>query len=393
MKVVLVCNTDGALANFRAPLIRALVAAGHEVVTISGSGGYIDTLRAMGARPIVVEFSRHSAAPLRNLGLLRDLLRLLRQERPDVVHCFTHKAVIFGSLAARLAGGSKIVATVTGLGTLFVRGDAKTRLLKTLLVWQYRLLLRPDQPVLFQNPDDLQEMVSLRAVRRKQAVLTYGSGIDLAEYALPDARSVAEARQQLAQETGQDMSNRIIALFPARGVPEKGFKEFYAAARTLSERFPGRFAFVHIGLIDTEASGALSAEEVRANALAQGVHYLGYKINARDYMTAADVVVLPSYYREGVPRSLIEALALGKCLVTTDMPGCRETLIDGWNGFLCGTRDAASVVSALERIDADFRETARPRSRQLCEDRFDVRRLNALTFGLYGLPAPEAAQG
>ncbi|WP_249306582.1 glycosyltransferase family 4 protein [Rhodobacter capsulatus] len=385
--MVLVCNTDGALANFRAPLIRALVAAGHDVVTISGSGGYIETLRAMGARPIVVEFSRHSASPLRNFGLFCDLLRIVRQERPDVVHSFTHKAVIFGSLAAGLARVPKIVATVTGLGTVFIRSDVKHRVLRQLLVWQYRFLLPSRVAVLFQNPDDKQDLETLGAIAPGRGIVTAGSGIDLNEFPLPDATAIETARARLAAEIGMDLGGRIVALFPARGVPEKGFSEFYAAAQSLTRDFADRFAFVHMGLIDTAASGALSAAEVAQYAGVHGVHFIGHKTDPGAYMQAADVVVLPSY-REGVPRSLIEALAFGKCVVTTDVPGCRETVKDGWNGYLCAVRSASSLAAALARIDTDFLALAAPRSRQFCEEKFDVRKLNALTFGLYGLPPP-----
>jgi len=222
-KVVLFCNSDGALANFRAPLIRALVKEGHDVVTISPRSEYFEVLEEMGARPIEIELSRHSTSVFRNLKLLRDLLRTLRQERPDVVHSFTHKSVIFGSFAARLSGVKKIVASVTGLGTLFVRSDARTRLLQRALVWQYRLFVPRSTPVLFQNPDDRAEMEALGAVQPSQSFQTNGSGIDLDEFVLPDADTVARARQMLAADTGSDLDGRIVVLFCARGVPEKGF--------------------------------------------------------------------------------------------------------------------------------------------------------------------------
>ena len=391
-KVVLVCNSDGALAVFRAPLIRALVTAGHEVVTISPRSVYFEALEEMGARPIEIEFSRHSVSVFRNIGLLRDLVRAMRRERPGVVHSFTHKAVIFGSFAARLSGVKKIVATVTGLGTLFIRTDARTRWLRRALVWQYRIFLPEGTPVLFQNPDDKAEMEALGAVQPSQSILTNGSGIDLDEFDFPDSDTVARARQMLRFEIGMEIDGRIVALFPARGVPEKGFEEFYGAARDLGSRYPGRYVFCHMGLIDTEVSGALGADSVSDFAEAHGVHYLGFKTNPRTLMSAADVVVLPSY-REGAPRSLIEGLALGKSIVTTDTPGCRETVINGENGFLCHVHDRDGLADAIARIDGDFLAKAGLRSRQLCEEKFDVHELNALTFGLYGVsPVAEPSQ-
>ena len=386
-KVILVCNSDGALAVFRGPLICALINAGHQVVTISPRSTYFNELEQMGARAIEIEFSRHSASLFRNLRLLFELIRTIRRERPDVVHSFTHKAIIFGSLAARLAGVEKIVATVTGLGTLFIRSDVRNRLLRKALVWQYRLLLPRRTTVLFQNPDDKRELEALGAVVPDQSVQTNGSGIDLEDFPLPDDATVAASKQMLAVETGIDPTGRIVALFPARGIPEKGFEEFYGAARDLVARHPDRYIFCHMGLIDTAASGAFGADQVSEFAQEHGVHYLGFKSNPQDYTTAADIIVLPSY-REGVPRSLIEGLALGKSIVAADTPGCRETVVDGWNGFRCEVRNTVSLADALAKVDADFLAKAGPRSRQLCEDKFDVRKLNALTFDLYGIPRP-----
>ncbi len=386
MKVLLVCNSDGALYVFRNPLIQALIKAGHEVVGICPNGEYIERLRAMGVRIHLVEFARHSVSPLQNLRLLHRLWRVTRDEAPDVVHGFTHKSVIYGALAARLAGVPRIVMTVTGLGTLFIRDDARARLLRRALVAQYRIALSRRVIVLFQNPDDRHEMISLGAVKREQTLLTNGSGIDLSEFDLPDADRSARMRAMLAREIGIDVTDRMIVLFPARGVREKGFLEFYEAARRIGEAAPGRYCFVHLGMIDSATSGHFSAENVAGFAREHGVHYLGFKDNIRDYMIASHIVALPSY-REGVPRSLIEALALGKTLVATDVPGCRETVIDGENGFLCAPRSAESLVESLMRIDPPMIEGARLLSRRYCEEKFAVAHLNALTFSLYGLEA------
>ncbi|KPF90227.1 glycosyl transferase family 1 [Novosphingobium sp. AAP83] len=385
MKIVLMCNSGGALYVFRNPLIRALLKAGHEVVGVCPDSEYTGRLLGMGVRIHLVEFSRHSVSPLHIVGLLYRLWRIVCDEKPDVVHGFTHKAVIYGALAARLASVPRIVMTVTGLGTLFSRDDARARLLRSALLAQYRIALSRHVNVLFQNPDDMHELVSLGAVRQKNARLTNGSGIDLSQFQLPGADIKAQMRAMLAHEIGTDLTNRMVVLFPARGVPEKGFLEFYDAARLVGDAAPGRYCFVHLGLIDSGTSRHFSAGDVATFARDQGVHYLGFKDNISDYMIASDIVALPSYYREGVPRSLIEALALGKTLITTDAPGCRETVIDGINGFLCTPRSARSLARAVMRVDSAMIEKARLRSRRYCEEKFDVKQLNSLTFSLYGL--------
>lgn len=383
MKVVLVCNSDGALYVFRGPLIRALVEMGHDVVSICPDGDYTERLRAMGVRTHLVEFARHSVSPFQNIVLLYQIWRIIREEAPEVVHGFTHKAVIYGALAARFARVPRIVMTVTGLGTLFIRNDGLTRMLRCALVMQYRVALSSRVRVLFQNPDDMDEFISLNAVRRQQAQLTNGSGIDLTEFELPMADLVAQMRAMISREIGNDLTDRMIVLFPARGVREKGFLEYYEAARQVSEATPGRYCFIHLGLIDSDTSGYFSAGDVATFARKHSVHYLGFKDNIRDYMIASDIIALPSY-REGVPRSLIEALALGKTLVATDVPGCRETVMDGSNGFLCQPRSAEDFANAVMRIDRAMMERARLRSRRYCEEKFDVAHLNALTFSIYG---------
>lgn len=386
-KVILICNSDGALAVFRGPLIKALIASGNVVITISPRSEYFEALEDMGARPVELVLSRHSVSILSNILFLIQLFKIIRHECPDVVHSFTHKGVVFGSLAARLSGVKTIVATVTGLGTLFIRTDFFSRFLRKMLIWQYRFLLPKRAKILFQNPDDKYEMERLKAVRSRQSILTCGSGIDLGEFAVPTSKMIKKAREILAKEIGVNIEEKIVVLLSARCVPEKGFYEFYDAAASLEEQFPGRYVFCHIGLVDGAVKWLADVDQVRNFASLKKVHYIGFKPNPRQYLIASDVITLPSY-REGVPRSLIEGLALGKAIIATDTPGCRETVIAGRNGYLCPARDSDELANAIASIDDRFLTRSGAFSRQLCEEKFDVRKLNALTFSLYGLSLP-----
>lgn len=383
MKILMICNTDGALYVFRKPIINRLVESGHEVASISSESRYFRLLEASGVKPVPLDFARQSVSPFRNLRLFASLYSMVRQQKPDVVHSFTHKPAIYGTIAARFAGVSRIFVTITGLGSLFVHDDPKTLLMRWLLLAQYKFALRFATRVYFQNPDDREYFIAKKIVNRNKAVLTYGSGLDLDEYQLPTPEEIRQARTSLAGETGVDLSDRTVVLFPARGVPEKGFFEFYQAARTVNELEPGRYAFLHLGLVDPEAAGKISKEGIEQYARECGVMYLGFKDNIRDYMTASDIVVLPSSYREGTPRSLIEALALGKVIVTTDAPGCRETVIDGWNGYLCRKGDVQSLIAKIMAVDAELMNTAHARSRNYCELKYDARWLVDLTLGHY----------
>ncbi|CAN0582335.1 unnamed protein product, partial [Laminaria digitata] len=222
--------------------------------------------------------------PLRNVGLFFDLYREIRSSRPDIVHNFTHKPAILGALAARLAGIRKNFVTITGLGSLFVNDDWRSLALRQILLLQYRCVLPFVRKVFFQNPDDLEYFLSRRILAKDVAVPTLGSGIDLTEYPCPTAAEARDARSQLKQEIGAVADHSIVILFPARGVPEKGFTEFYAAAKYLSQHSPGKFIFLHAGLIDSDSLGHLSAQSVAEIAESCGVHYLGFKSNLRRYM-------------------------------------------------------------------------------------------------------------
>lgn len=378
----MICNTDGALYVFRKPIIDSAISGGHEVVGISGQSEYIERLSALGVRMHVRNFARHSVGILDNLRLFFALWRIIRAERPDVVHGFTHKPAVYGTLAARLAGVRQVFVTITGLGTLFIRSDLRSRVLRRLLLWQYRFSLKHAKCVFFQNPDDLEQFTKMGLVDADRTVLTNGSGLDLSGYPLPTDGEHHDARRALEDELGESLHAKRLVLLPARGVREKGFLEFYEAARFINALVPQGFVFIHLGLIDSASSGSLTADGVSELARKCGVRYLGFRDDIRDYMRASDIVVLPSY-REGTPRSLIEALALGKCIVTTDAPGCRETVLDGWNGWLCRVGSSNSLAACLVRVDDNFISAARSRSRALCEAKYDSRLLVALTLGKY----------
>ena len=383
MKICMICNTDGALYVFRKPIIQAAIARGHTVHAIADRSRYFEKLEALGVATQALDFGRHSVGLGSNLALLLSLRKALRRLAPDVVHSFTHKPAIFGTIAARLANVPVRLVTVTGLGTLFINHDLKSRILRFALKTQYRFALRFAHKVFFQNPDDLAYFVERGICDAAKAVLTNGSGVDLAEFALPTSEDVERARQSVEAEIGVRLEGRKLVIFPARGVREKGFHLYYDAARQIRQLMPDCYVFLHLGLVDSASGSGITGQNIAAFAAECGVHYLGFKDDIGRYMTAADIVTLPSY-REGTPRSMIEALALGKVVITTNAPGCQETVIDGWNGFLCQPGDGYSLVAALMKVDAALIVAARERSRVFCATKFDARRLVEITMRIYG---------
>jgi N,N'-diacetylbacillosaminyl-diphospho-undecaprenol alpha-1,3-N-acetylgalactosaminyltransferase len=382
MKVLMIVNTDGALYVFRKPILEKLVALGHEVASISGKSRYFGWLEALGVKPVALDFARHSVSPIKNLSLIIRLFKLIKQQRPDIVHNFTHKPAIYGTIAARIVGVPGIFVTVTGLGTLFLRGDIRARLMRPLLLWQYQFALHFTHTVFFQNPDDMLYFTSRKIVSTRKAVLTRGSGIDINEFGFPTLDEINFAKAELGRELADDLYSKKVVLFPARAIREKGFFEFYEAAKIIHKHASGKYLFIHIGLIDYASTSQISKTGIEEFALDCGVKYMGYKDNFQDYLRAADIVTLPSY-GEGTPRSMLEALALGKTIVTTDVNGCKETVVDGWNGYLCKVGDVQSLVKKILEVDAAMISEARSRSRQLCESKFNANWLVDLSLAKY----------
>ena len=382
MKVLMIANTDGALYNFRKPLIKRLISEGFEVHSISSSkspeGSYIKSLQDMGVITHVVEFD-NSVGILSNFDIFRGINRIINEISPDIVHSFTHKPAIFGTFSAKLNGVQKIFITVTGLGRLFSYDTIKFRMYRKILLNQYKLACSFSSKVFFQNPDDMDFFIKKRIINKDKAVLTPGSGIDLEEFSYSE-ENIKIAKEFLSQELGIDIKNRIVVLFPARALPEKGFFEFYKSAKFISQ-LTDKYVFIHLGSEYPDAG--LDEKNIRDLSLESKVFYLGFKKNIKDYMLASDVVVLPSYYREGIPRSLIEALALDKILITTNLPGCKETVIDGWNGFFVKEKDWRDLAGKILKINEKIVEEFANRSLLLARKYFDSKILVDLTLKEY----------
>jgi N,N'-diacetylbacillosaminyl-diphospho-undecaprenol alpha-1,3-N-acetylgalactosaminyltransferase len=381
LKILMICNTDGALYVFRKPLIKRLIHEKHLVSSITSDSKYIDKLTDLGVKSVVLEFARHSASVFANIRIIFRLKRLIASEMPDIVHSFTHKPAIYGTITAKLSGVKKIFVTITGLGMLFVYNDLRTKVLRLLLLFQYKIALKFTAKVFFQNADDMDYFLKRKIINKEKAILTNGSGIDLKEFDLPDEARRRKNRMMISDESGVDLHKKKIILFPARALKEKGFFEFYGAAKIINA-LSGRFLFIHLGLIDRYSKHKISWQNIHKFARDCGVHYLGFKENIIDYIIGSDAVVLPSY-REGMARSLIEALAFGKSIVTTDVPGCKETVVDGWNGYLCSPADKHSLAAKIMALDEDVLKKSRLRSRSVCETKFDAEKLIKITLEQY----------
>ena len=338
MRIVLFANTDWYLYNFRRSLAFALQQAGHDVLLLSPPGPYGERLLASGLRWQAVPMRRRSLNPLREAALLLHLIRLLRRERPALVHGFTIKCAVYGSLAARLAGVPARVSAVAGMGYVFTSTDVRARALRPLVRGALRVALAGESArLILQNPDDVAVFEQSGLVDRAHIRLIPGSGVDCSRF---------------APHTGEPaVRGELRVLLAARLLWDKGVGEFAAAARLL--RGEGRrMRFVLAGEPDPGNPAAVPADALRAWRDEGLIDWMGQVEDMPALYATVDVVVLPSY-REGLPRSLIEAAACALPLVTTDVPGCREVVSDGVDGLLVPPRDAAALAHAIARLQDD----------------------------------------
>lgn len=276
-----------------------------------------------------IEMDRQGISPARDLLLLWRYWRTLRRLRPDIFLGFTAKPNVYGSLAAQALGIS-VINNVAGLGTAFIRKGPLTRIVSAL----YRLAFRRSATVFFQNPEDRDLFVGEGMVRPEQARLLPGSGVDLERFQ--------------PGEPPSGPAGGFTFLLIGRLLWDKGVAEFVEAARRVRREAPDA-RFQLLGFLDVLNRTAVSRADVESWVREGVVDYLGETDDVRPFIAAADCVVLPSY-REGLPRTLLEAAAMARPLIATDVPGCRQVVEDGVNGFLCAARDAASLAAAMTRM-------------------------------------------
>ncbi len=338
--MVIAANTSWYLANFRAATFRLLIEQGWEVHAVAPDDKYRDTLESFGASFHEVNLERRGLGLLSAMNSMLSFFRLYRDLNPDVTHHFTIKVVILGGIAARLNHVSGIVSAISGLGIAF---DGASRIRGWMGSLGLRLGIRRGEPVVFQNPEDRSFLVKRGLVDEQDGVLIRGSGVDPEEFA-PDPD----------QEPGEGLT-----LFTAcRMLWPKGIRELLQAVQICRER--GHDIRVRLlGEPDPGNPDAIPREWLASQDELEHVHWIGFQDDVRPALRRADVVVAPTYYPEGLPRMLLEGAAMGKALIATDIPGCREIVIPGETGILVRVRDPEDLAAAIIRLSADSTLCAR----------------------------------
>lgn len=384
MTFLLLASFPDSLLHFRGPLLEALLAQGLSVHVAAPDlpVGCAMRLRLESRGITVHDIALHRTGmnPLADLTSLLGLWRLMRRIQPDYVLGYTIKPVIYGTLAATLAHVPHRFALITGLGYAFQgqdhgaesAGKDQRGLLRALVQGLYALALRGAQKVFFQNPDDEALFRALGMLRpAASSVVVNGSGVDIAEYAV-------SALPVVTAESGPHF------LLIARLLGDKGVREYADAARRIKARYP-QAVFRLVGWID-ENPDAIKPHELDA-WVAEGVlEYLGRLSDVRSAIADCSVYVLPSY-REGTPRTVLEAMAMGRAIITTDAPGCRETVVQGENGFLVPVKSVDALVAAMERLikEPELMVRMGRRSREIAVAKYDVKAVNAVMLREMGI--------
>jgi glycosyltransferase involved in cell wall biosynthesis len=365
-RIAIVASLALSLTNFRYQLIKAMVDEGHEVFAFAPEDDVEvrDILRGIGVKLLQIPMARTGLNPFADLSTLWSLWRHFLRLKPDLVLSYTMKPIIYGSLAARLTGIKHRFALFTGLGHVFAEEKPTGRMLlvRQISVWLYRAALWGIEGVFVYNDADTDDIRRYHMLKDNSIIQPVpGSGVDL------DHFSIAKI---------PDGAIRFLLI--ARLLKDKGIFEYANAARHLRRKYPN-VRFQLLGPFDPHAS-SVTREEIDELVREGTLDYLGETRDVRSFLAACSVFVLPTYYREGIPRSILEALATGRAIVTTDAPGCRETVIEGKNGFLVPPRDHVKLSQAMERfiVDPNLLKTMGQRSNELARERFDVHAVNRL---------------
>lgn len=340
VRVAITINTSWNIYNFRLGLVKAFQEKGWEVLAIAPEDEYSPLLEEEGCRFIPIKMENKGSNPLRDLSLLHDLYRIYKKNNIDIVLQYTIKPNIYGTMAAEWAG-VPVINNVSGLGTVFLHHN----LVSVVARFLYKIAFRYPRKVFFQNRDDLQLFLDEKLVKKEVTGVLPGSGVNIEKF-----------------RPGQFRRNPAFTfLMISRLLFDKGLMEYAAAARQVKEKFP-EAKFIVIGSLDPGPLGV--PESTVKGWMAEGLlEIIFFRKDVRPFIDEADCVVLPSY-REGTPKTLLEAAAMGKPLIATDVPGCREVVEDGQNGFLCQARDSADLAAAMVRMLSQTDEELRAQGRK-----------------------------
>ena len=369
MKIVYVVNEAGFFFSHRLRLALEAKSRGADVTLIcaANTGEYMASKHNL--KVLTVPLSRSGVNPFAELRTFFGLFRLYRRLKPDLVHHVTIKPVVYGTLAARLASVSGVVNSIPGLGFVFTRRGTKAALRRYFVTKLYRFALsHPNMRVIFQNREDQQAFANSKVISRDQAVMIRGSGVDLNEF----------------PASPEPPTQTIVFVLISRMLRDKGVSEFVEAARKVRAIYPG-WDFWLVGDVDPGNPSSLTVDELMAWDKADVVHWLGQRDDVAEILRLSHVLVLPSYYREGLPKILLEAAASQRAIIASRVAGCLEIVTDGVTGLAVAPRDVEDLAGAMVRLgnDPDLRGRLARAARSKAEAIFRVEDVVSDTFFVY----------
>ena len=345
-----------------------IAAAGHEIFAVGSddSETYREAFADRGITYHSVRVSRNGLSPLQDLRTYCDLRRVIRDIRPDRVFVYQAKTIVYGAPVAARLGTRGVFPLVAGLGSVFRGGGLKNLAIQQVLRLQYRRALRLSERVFFQNTDDRDQLVRMGLLPASKSVMINGSGVDLSRFAV------------------EPLPGILTFLFIGRLIRDKGVTEYLEACKRIKAEFP-EVRCILVGPYDTNPSAMRSAD-LEPYVQAGVVEYWGEMDDVRGAIAASSVFVLPSYH-EGTPKSVLEAMSMGRAIITTDAPGCRETVVPGVNGILVTPRDVASLVDAMREFVSGAAVVCGmgAASRRIAEEKYDVHNVNRVIMKVMGL--------
>ena len=367
MRIVYIVNVDWFFISHRLPIAIEALKQGHEVHILAQDTGKMAYLESLGLEVHPIGLERGSLNPFQAFKLLIDLRNTLKCIQPDVVHLVTIKPILIGGIASILAKVPSIVYAISGLGFIFTNTMLKAKILRLGIIPLYRLALSAkNKKVIVQNLDDLRILRQYVSIPESQTVLIPGSGVNLEQFNI----------------LSLPLKNKIV-LMACRLLADKGVYEFHKSAQLLKEKYSD-VRFVLVGGIDPDNPASLTEQELNEWVQKGDLEWWGHQSNMPEVLSQATIVVLPSY-REGMPKVLLEAQALGRPIVTTDVPGCREAIENGKTGFLAQVKDEHSLANAIEKMiinDELCLEFSR-NARALAEHKFDIKQVVKTHMNIY----------
>lgn len=382
MKIIYSANTDWSLYNFRRAQIESTLKQNWQVGCVCSKGPFIEPIKKFGVNKIfLLQNYKKNVNIASDLSLIFEYYRIYKQWKPEIVHQFSIKPVTYGTIAARLARIPMIINTIPGLGYVFSDTEKERKILRTIVLLLYRIAGKLSDFMFFQNEDDKRFFINHKIVSKDKTSVIPGSGVDTQHY------SQDKVNKNISDQTKKEINyepNQIIILMVSRMLYDKGIAELAECSERIKAIKP-EVRFLLAGPLDPLNPAHIPLNNIEKWQKENKIEYLGRRSDIRELIDLSDIVVLPTYYREGKPKFLLEAASMGKPIITTDVPGCRDIVENGENGFLVPVKDVESIFKAIIKLinNSELRRKMGENSRKRAEKEFDEKIVVEQTLKTY----------